>query len=78
MRITIAVSSVSPYSAEARSNTSTVSLRVIAGNEKGSLISETAKYGHRVPRDSDQRMTALARARPLVRESAHHNKRATV
>jgi hypothetical protein len=31
---------------EAGSNTSTVSLRVVGGDEKGSLESETVKYGH--------------------------------
>jgi hypothetical protein len=31
---------------EAGSNTSTVTLRVIGGDEKGSLKSETVKYGH--------------------------------
>jgi hypothetical protein len=31
---------------EARSNTSTVTLRVVGGDEKGSLKSETVKYGY--------------------------------
>jgi hypothetical protein len=31
---------------EAGSNTSTVTLRVVGGDEKGSLESETVKYGH--------------------------------
>jgi hypothetical protein len=31
---------------EAESNTSTVTLRVVVGDEKGSLKSETVKYGH--------------------------------
>jgi hypothetical protein len=31
---------------EAGSNTSTVPLRVVGGDEKGSLESETVKYGH--------------------------------
>jgi hypothetical protein len=31
---------------EAGSNTSTVALRVIGGDRKGSLKSETVKYGH--------------------------------
>jgi hypothetical protein len=31
---------------EAGSNTSTVTLRVVGGHEKGSLESETVKYGH--------------------------------
>jgi hypothetical protein len=63
---------------KAVSNTSTVALRVVEGDEKGSLESETVKYGRRVPRDLDPRMTALARAgsnckrqaHPLIRESA--------
>jgi hypothetical protein len=32
---------------EAGSNTSTVTLRVVRGDEKGSLKSETAKYGRK-------------------------------
>jgi hypothetical protein len=32
---------------EAGSNTSTVTLRVVGGDEKGSLESETVKYGHK-------------------------------
>jgi hypothetical protein len=32
---------------EAGSNTSTVTLRVVGGDEKGSLISETVKYGRK-------------------------------
>jgi hypothetical protein len=59
---------------EAGSNTSTVALRVVGGDEKRSPQSETVKYG------CGPRMTALARAstnckrqtRPLVRESASH------
>jgi hypothetical protein len=31
---------------EAEWNTSTVTLRVVGGDEKGSLESETVKYGH--------------------------------
>jgi hypothetical protein len=31
---------------EARSNTSTVTLRVVGGDEKGSRESETVKYSH--------------------------------
>jgi hypothetical protein len=40
------VTSTSTYRVEAGSNTSTVTLRVVAGDEKGSLKSETVKYGH--------------------------------
>jgi hypothetical protein len=32
---------------EAGSNTSTVTLRVVGGDEKGSLKSETVKYGYK-------------------------------
>jgi hypothetical protein len=32
---------------EAGSNTSTVVLRVVGGDEKGNLKSETVKYGHK-------------------------------
>jgi hypothetical protein len=34
------------YRVEAGSYTSTVALRVVGGDEKGSLESETVKYGH--------------------------------
>jgi hypothetical protein len=62
---------------EAGSNTSTVTLRAVEGDEKGSLKSDTVKYGHECLRDSDPRNTTLARAssilkqtRPFVREGA--------
>jgi hypothetical protein len=48
---------------EAGSNTSTVTLRVVGGDKKGSIKSETVKYGRESQGDSDPRMTALARAR---------------
>jgi hypothetical protein len=35
-----------PTRVEAGWNTSTVTLRVVGGDEKGSLESETVKYGH--------------------------------
>jgi hypothetical protein len=65
------------FRVEAGWNTSTVTLQVVGGDEKGSLKSETVKYGHEFSRDSDPRKT-LARAssiykrqnRPLVREAA--------
>jgi hypothetical protein len=58
---------------EAGSNASTVTLRVVGGDEKGSL-----KLWSRVPRDSDPSKTALGRAssiyerhtRTLIREGA--------
>jgi hypothetical protein len=63
---------------EAGSNTSTVTLRVVGGDEKESLESETVKYGHESYGTRTPKMTALARAssnckrqtRPFVRESA--------
>jgi hypothetical protein len=64
---------------EAESNTSTVTLRIVGGDEKGSLKSEceTVKYGHK---SQGTRTRGLARAssiyktqiRPLVREGAPH------
>jgi hypothetical protein len=61
----------------AGSNTSTVTLRVVGGDEKGSLKSEI-KIWSQVPRDAGLRKTTLARAstiykrqpRPLVRNVA--------
>jgi hypothetical protein len=57
-----------------------VTLRVVGSDEKGSLKSETVKYGQ--VWDSDPRKTTLARAisiykrqtYPLVREGAPKNK----
>jgi hypothetical protein len=62
---------------EAGSNTSTVALRVVGGDEKGSLETETEKYGHQSYR-TRTRKWPLARAssnckwqtHPLVREGA--------
>jgi hypothetical protein len=42
--------SIDPSCVEAGSNTSTVALRVVGGHEKGSLESETAKYGREAHR----------------------------
>jgi hypothetical protein len=64
---------------EAGSNASTVALRVVGGDKKGSLETER-KIWTRAPGDSDPKMTAGARARsdckrqtrPPVRESAPH------
>jgi hypothetical protein len=60
---------------EAGSNTSTVTLRVVGGDEKGSLKSDN-KLSSQVPKDSDQKKATPARTssiykrqtRPLVRE----------
>jgi hypothetical protein len=43
-------SSSPPTRVEAGSNTSTVTLRVVGGDEKESLKSETVKYGHKSQR----------------------------
>jgi hypothetical protein len=63
---------------EAGSNTSTVPLRVVGGDENGNLKSETVKYGRESQGTRDPRKTALTRAssiykrqtRPLVRKGA--------
>jgi hypothetical protein len=61
------------------SNTSTVTLRVVGGDEKGSLKSETVKYGYESQGTRTQERlrwrepaanTYKRQTRPLVRESA--------
>jgi hypothetical protein len=47
---------------EVGSNTSTVALRVVGGDKKGSLESETVKYGRKSHRTQDPRVNALATA----------------
>jgi hypothetical protein len=47
------------------SNTSTVILRVVGGDEKGSLKSETVKYGR-------ERKTALARTSSIYKRQTRH------
>jgi hypothetical protein len=49
------------------SNTSTVTLRVAGGDEKGSLKIWDSKIRSRVPRDSDPRNTALASASSIYK-----------
>jgi hypothetical protein len=46
-RIVGAMSSESYTRVEAGSNTSTIALRIVGGDEKGSLKSETVKYGRK-------------------------------
>jgi hypothetical protein len=55
---------------EAGSNTSTVTLRVVGGDGKGSLKSDS-KIWSRVPRDSDLRMAALARTSSIRKRQTH-------
>jgi hypothetical protein len=65
-------------SVEEGSNAATTALRVVGGDEKESLKSETVKYGHEPQGTRTPRKTKLARAssiykrqtRPLVREGA--------
>jgi hypothetical protein len=65
---------------EAGSNTSTVTLRIVGGDEKGSLESETVKCGYESHGTRTPKITALGMARsnskrqtrPLVREGAAH------
>jgi hypothetical protein len=70
---------------EAGSNISTVTLRVVGGDEKGSLNSETVKYGHesqetRIRGLRWRGLAAYTKDRPvLLSESApHKNKTVTV
>jgi hypothetical protein len=66
----IKVRELSPV--EARSNTSTVALRVLGGDEKGSLESETVKYGRESHRTwTRERLrwrgkTAIVNDRPIL------------
>jgi hypothetical protein len=57
---------------EVGSNTSTVTLRVVGGDEKGSLEYETVKYGHE--------SAAIENDRPVLssEREPHINKPATV
>jgi hypothetical protein len=66
-----------PPRVEEGSNTSTVSLRVVGGDEKGSLKSETVKYGLK---SQGLGPAAHKKNRPiLLSERAHHgNKNVTV
>jgi hypothetical protein len=64
-------------SGEAVSNTSTVTLRVVGGDEKGSLKSETVRYGRESQGTRTQKYCAgeassncKRQTRPLVREGA--------
>jgi hypothetical protein len=71
---------------EAGSNTSTVTLRVVGGDEKGSLESETVKYGHESHGSWTrkclhwQRPGAIVNDRPVLssERAPHINKPATV
>jgi hypothetical protein len=60
---------------DAGSNTSTVTLRVVGGDEKGSLKSETVKYGHesqgtrtreRLPGEGQQHMQKTDLSSPQI------------
>jgi hypothetical protein len=56
---------------EAGSNTSTVTLRVVGGAKKKSRVGKS-KIWSRVPRDSDPRKTALARASSIYKRQNRH------
>jgi hypothetical protein len=65
---------------EAGSNTSTVTLRVVGGEEKGNLRSETVKYGRKSQGTRTKKDCAgkgqrhiKRQTRPLVREGAPRN-----
>jgi hypothetical protein len=72
---------------EAGSRTSTLTLRVVGGNEKGSLESETMKYGHESQGTRTRKLlrwrepAAIVNVRLVLsseRESPTSNKPATV
>jgi hypothetical protein len=71
---------------EAGSNTSAVALLVVGGDEKGSLKSETVKYGHEPQRTwTRERLRwrepeAYTKARPVLssERAPHKNKTETV
>jgi hypothetical protein len=71
---------------DAGSNTSTVTLRVVGGDEKGSLESETVKYGHESYRTRTRKRlcwrgpVAVADGRPVLssERAPQTNKPATV
>jgi hypothetical protein len=69
---------------EAGSNTSTVTLRVVGGDEKGNLKSETAKYGRESQgtrtREHWQGSAAYTKDRPVLSSemAPHKNKTAVV
>jgi hypothetical protein len=69
---------------EAGSNTSTLTLRVIGGDEKGNLKSETVKYGHESQgtrtRLRWQGPAAYTKDRPILssERAPHKNKTVTV
>jgi IS5 family transposase len=71
---------------EAGSNTSTVTMRVVGGDERGSLKSETVKYGRKYKgtrtreRLRWQRPAAHTKDRPVLssERAPHGNKNVTV
>jgi hypothetical protein len=71
---------------EAGSNTSTLTLRVVGGDEKGSLQSETVNYGHESHGSRTRKCLrwrepgAIVNDRPFLssERAPHINKRATV
>jgi hypothetical protein len=71
---------------EAWSNTSTVTLRVVGGDDKGSLESETVKYGHESQGTRTRErlrwrgQAAYTKDRPLLssEKAPHKNKTVTV
>jgi hypothetical protein len=67
---------------EAGSNTSTVNLRVVGGDEKGSLKSGTVKYGHESQENvtRERLQAAYRKDRPVLssERTPHKNKTVTV
>jgi hypothetical protein len=69
---------------EAGSNTSTVTLRVVGGDEKGSLKSETVEYGHETKGTRTQEElrwrgpVAYTKGRPVLSSEREPHKIGTV
>jgi hypothetical protein len=76
LQINIPDRTVSETRVEAGSNTSTVTLRVVGDDEKGSLKSETVKYGRKSQGTRTRERlhgTYKRQTRPFVREGAPRN-----
>jgi hypothetical protein len=84
--LTLTLTSVAFTRVEAGSNTSTVTLRVVGGDEKESLIFETVKYGHESQRTRTRERlrwrgpAAYTKGSPVMssKRVSHKNKAVTI
>jgi hypothetical protein len=63
---------------EAGSNTSTVTLRVVGGDEKGSLKCKTVNYGSKSQGTALARPAAYIKDRPILSSERAPNRKKTV